>query len=337
MPSNEPKLAPWQKTLSLQSDPTLSPSENFTRCLDLLEEAGLDVDRPHCRLLSSKSFSFNLSITISMVATVIRFVASPMALTLHWKTKRAQTDCVLLTQTVKGEAKFFDQGATFPLASGHFCLSSSEKSTNVTLTKAGEFIALVVSEDYFLTHSGIHSQLYFSRPFIGDTPLQRFFSRHLMAIVRDIVNLDARDVSDVCDGVFCLLRPVLMEADRRNPTLVASGHRSPDDWRAAVMEVMQHRYSKPGLTVTDIAKEVGVSGRYLSTLFRDIGSSVMETLMDLRLRRASVQLSEQHMLGHTVAEIAQKNGFRSSTHFCRLFKARYGMTPMQWRQSYAGS
>ena len=135
----------------------------------------------------------------------------------------------------------------------------------------------------------------------------------------------------ICATVyFVFLRPVLAEFSRVQH---AGLQRHEDFIRACAVDVMHHYFNQPQLTRERIAEKVGVSSRYLARLFAQTGTTVMERLKEIRLTRASVQLVEEHMAHASIAEIAATNGFSSAAHFCRVFKKRFAMTPMQWRQT----
>jgi two-component system response regulator YesN len=38
--------------------------------------------------------------------------------------------------------------------------------------------------------------------------------------------------------------------------------------------------------------------------------------------------------GGKIGEIAASIGFRNTSYFCRVFKNRYGMTPLQYRKRF---
>ena len=80
-----------------------------------------------------------------------------------------------------------------------------------------------------------------------------------------------------------------------------------------------------------IAREVGVSSRYLSDLFKKTGKTVMNRFLELRLERASTELRDEAFNEFSIEEIAKKNGFVSPAHFARVFKKFYGKTPREWR------
>ena len=52
--------------------------------------------------------------------------------------------------------------------------------------------------------------------------------------------------------------------------------------------------------------------------------------MERRLEKALIMLADLH---NTIEDIAQKNGFPNRYHFSKAFKSRYGVPPVQMRNS----
>jgi len=76
--------------------------------------------------------------------------------------------------------------------------------------------------------------------------------------------------------------------------------------------------------VDEIAGRLKVSRRLLDLRFREIkGSSIVDALIDERLRRVSILLESTSL---SVSEIADLTGFRTETYLMRLYKSRYGHT-----------
>ncbi len=85
------------------------------------------------------------------------------------------------------------------------------------------------------------------------------------------------------------------------------------------------------LRVRDVAAYVGVDRTYLYKLFAaHRGLSPQQYLLECRLHAA-----RQYLLGSelTATEIAYSCGFASQAAFCRCFKSRYQMTPIQFRRA----
>ncbi|WP_202918516.1 helix-turn-helix domain-containing protein [Streptomyces cavernae] len=82
-----------------------------------------------------------------------------------------------------------------------------------------------------------------------------------------------------------------------------------------------------------IAAAQHISVRYLHKLFQDEGTTVGRWIQRRRLEECRRDLL-LHVRGRqTIAAVAGRWGFLSATHFSRVFRAAYGMSPSQWRDT----
>ncbi|MFR9577117.1 MAG: AraC family transcriptional regulator, partial [Rikenellaceae bacterium] len=58
-------------------------------------------------------------------------------------------------------------------------------------------------------------------------------------------------------------------------------------------------------------------------------SSPFELLKEYRLKRAAELLQDGE---HNVNEVCMMTGFKDRSHFSRLFKEKYSMSPSKWRE-----
>lgn len=78
-----------------------------------------------------------------------------------------------------------------------------------------------------------------------------------------------------------------------------------------------------------IAAAHGVSVRTVHRVFESEGESLSRYVRARRLARARQELAGHQSL--PISAIARKLGFTDSSHFTRAFKARYGMSPSEYR------
>lgn len=99
-----------------------------------------------------------------------------------------------------------------------------------------------------------------------------------------------------------------------------------------IEQVLSHLngHMKARHTIERLAAMVALSPSRLSHLFKQqVGESVMETLLRLRLRHSA------RLLEHTtmqIAEIAEEVGFHSPFYFTKQFTAYYGQSPSHYRK-----
>ena len=93
-----------------------------------------------------------------------------------------------------------------------------------------------------------------------------------------------------------------------------------------------YRHYREKIYLEDIADTLGISGSYLSRLFKkETGSSLQDFVNDVRVEKAVNLLvySEE-----TLPRIAEYVNFPSQSYFGKVFKERMGMTPKQYREVY---
>jgi len=104
---------------------------------------------------------------------------------------------------------------------------------------------------------------------------------------------------------------------------------------ARLVQIKRHieiNLRDPELTPTAVAEAFRMSPRYLRKLFATNAETVSRHIQNRRLEECANQLANSLWRGHTITEIAFAWGFNSSAHFTKLFRARYGMSPTQYRQ-----
>ncbi|MEM9709134.1 MAG: helix-turn-helix domain-containing protein [Pseudomonadota bacterium] len=103
---------------------------------------------------------------------------------------------------------------------------------------------------------------------------------------------------------------------------------------ARIDKVMEARLADPDLGPSDLAARVGISQSYLFHLFRDAPDTVAARILRKRLDGAAAALEDPRFSGHSITEIAFAHGFSSAAHFSRRFKARFGVSPRDFRQKH---
>ncbi len=91
-----------------------------------------------------------------------------------------------------------------------------------------------------------------------------------------------------------------------------------------------HEHYSENLTVDGIAKNASINRSECFRCFKRItNKKPMEYINEYRLAQAARCLSET---AHTVAQISSACGFCSSSYFGKLFKEKFGISPLRFRQ-----
>uniref|UniRef100_UPI0004C754E5 helix-turn-helix domain-containing protein n=1 Tax=Streptomyces sp. NRRL S-31 TaxID=1463898 RepID=UPI0004C754E5 len=117
------------------------------------------------------------------------------------------------------------------------------------------------------------------------------------------------------------------------------GRSAPDAPTVARMSLLRIRaYIDQHLTDPDLAPDViarahHISVRYLHKLFELEDITVSRWIQQRRLEQCRRDLARREVAGLTIAAIAHRWGFTSASHFSRVFRAAYGVSPAEWRNS----
>lgn len=154
-----------------------------------------------------------------------------------------------------------------------------------------------------------------------DVPGGDVHAAALAALLRR--SLDRRDVESLAateESALELLRTMFVP----DPVSAAAAH------RAAALAWISRNLHDPTVSVSRVARAVGVSERHLTRAFGETGAGVARTVLELRLELAHRLLGAP--AAPAVRDVAARCGFVSHAHFSRVFRERYGMTPAERRR-----
>ena len=157
-----------------------------------------------------------------------------------------------------------------------------------------------------------------------------------VSLVRDYLDLLYRNSSAVADApeltsghLYDLVAHVLKDHVKSDKDRLRQGV------GAARLEVAKReiitRLCEPGLAISVIARNQGVTPRYLQRLFEAEGASFSEFLRDRRLDLAFAQLGDPGRFADSISSIAFDSGFSDLSHFNRSFRKRFGQAPSDVR------
>jgi acetamidase/formamidase/AraC-like DNA-binding protein len=102
-----------------------------------------------------------------------------------------------------------------------------------------------------------------------------------------------------------------------------------------ICQTIERKLDDGELTPARVAQSEGISERYLQKLFEGAGDNFTHYVRERRLQRAWSDLANPAEAHRTISEIAYRYGFGDSAHFSRTFRARFGLSPREFRQQEA--
>ncbi|MET4105673.1 substrate-binding domain-containing protein [Hymenobacter sp. UYP22] len=112
-------------------------------------------------------------------------------------------------------------------------------------------------------------------------------------------------------------------------TATVAPQRVDQKFLADLTAIIEANLDRPGLSVDDIARSLGVSQMQLYRKVKALlGTGVTDCIQNLRLTKARQLLLQE---GSTVAQVAYQTGFSSPSYFATLFKTKYQVSPSEFK------
>ena len=102
-----------------------------------------------------------------------------------------------------------------------------------------------------------------------------------------------------------------------------------------ILEYVRAHLGDPTLSAAQIAAEHHISVRHLYNVLAAGGISLGEWIRSRRLEACRDELGRGLSQHVTIASVARRWGFRDASSFGRLFRAEYGLSPREWRETAA--
>jgi AraC-like DNA-binding protein len=92
-----------------------------------------------------------------------------------------------------------------------------------------------------------------------------------------------------------------------------------------VLNRIRLRFTDPALSAAGIARDLGLSERYVHSLLQESGTTFTARVLALRLEAALASLARDP--SRAIADVAYAVGFGDLSYFNRCFRRRFGLTP----------
>jgi AraC-like DNA-binding protein len=150
----------------------------------------------------------------------------------------------------------------------------------------------------------------------------------LTSLVEQLPSLPNGVGQSVGDTVLGLLASTL--ATQKDEDLGTA--QIPSVFKARVKQYVHAHLADSDLSLDLIAEQLRCSKRYLHRVFEDEEHTLDRFIWLMRLERCKEALRAAAERRSSVSEIAFACGFNSSAHFCRLFKAQFGISPRDFQR-----
>ncbi|MGM0595291.1 MAG: AraC family transcriptional regulator [Pseudomonadota bacterium] len=201
-----------------------------------------------------------------------------------------------------------------------------EQELELEHSPASEHITLIIPREQLLSRLDGYP--------ISGTVLKReqlttqLLGHHIDTMARLLPQATQADLPALRDGLLDLISASLTQKERpearaRNAVAAAT--------RSAIEAYIERHLKTPGLDAGAVCRHFGCSRAYLYRLFQPYGG-VRHFIQTRRLRRILLALTEPKLRHWRIIDIALQHGFTNQSHFSRLFKQHFDITPRQARE-----
>lgn len=231
---------------------------------------------------------------------------------------------------LEGESISCQDGREAHLRAGDFTLCDSTRNYEIIFPGSNRMLVLGVP-DLQLRRQLATPECMVAIPMQASSGVRGLFSRFL----RNFWIECRRDLDDAAAGRVTTAILDLLGAAYADVPCARSGRSSlATAHRIRIINYIESHLQDPDLTPTRIAAACKMTPRYLYHLSSDQEETVARYILRRRLEACARALVSETQRGRTVTAIAFDYGFNSPTHFGRVFRAKFGMTPREYRRQH---
>ncbi|CCE05409.1 putative Transcriptional regulatory protein, AraC/XylS family [Bradyrhizobium sp. STM 3843] len=247
----------------------------------------------------------------------------------HQRISRSDADFVLVALGREGIGGVVQDGRDTVIRPGEFAIYDTTRPYELQFDAAFKQIVFKLPRQMLQRRIG-PTEPVTAMTFGADSPLQPLVYDFIVKLCERADHIGAEHAERLSDQAADLLAMTLAERLQTQP-LPVSSHRA-----ALLYRIKAHvrtHLSDPDLSLPVVARELGLSARYVNDLFSDEGLSFQRFLLSERLKVCRRDLAAPALTHRQISEIAFAWGFNDASHFGRVFREQFGMSPRQWRRS----
>jgi AraC-like DNA-binding protein len=229
---------------------------------------------------------------------------------------------------LEGESISRQDGREARLGPGDFTLCDTTRPYEIAFDGPNRMFVLGIPDTLMRRHIACPESVV-AIPMSGSQGVSGLLSNFLRGFWRECrENLDPIVAPRLTHAILDLMASAytLLPQSQPDRSSLATAH------RIRIVNFIEAHLGDPDLTPMRVAQACKMTPRYLHHLFSHESETVARYILRRRLEECSRALTVPSQRGRTVTAIAFDYGFNSPTHFGRVFRARYGLTPREYRR-----
>lgn len=242
---------------------------------------------------------------------------------------RSDQDFVLIALGNRGDGGVVQDGRETVIHPGEFALYDTTRPYELKFNDSFTQTIFKVPRQMLQRRLGGTENLT-AISFGGDVPLERLAYDFIFRLCQSADRLTPDNAAALSEQAVDLLAMALSERLSRT-SLPSSTHRSALLYRLKA-HIRSH-LADPDLSLPETAATLGISSRYVNDLLADDDTSFQRHVLAERLAQCRRDLASAVLAHRHISEIAFAWGFNDLSHFGRVFREHFGMSPRDFRQS----
>ncbi|QPP08138.1 helix-turn-helix domain-containing protein [Streptomyces bathyalis] len=247
--------------------------------------------------------------------------------------RRSLEDDLLVNVVVRGRVAVEQDGRRADLLAGDFTLYDSARPCRIACPDPFRMVVLQIPRDAFAENGLPRPAAGATATAVrGDRGVGGLVSPFLRALADRGAALTPRTAHRIAINALGLLTTALSDdagTRTRPPALTRASQ------LARARRYIADHLDDPLLTPADVAEGLGLSVRYLHSLFRAEGASPLRWIVAQRLEQSARLLADPFQGHLSITDIAFAVGFKDASHFSRSFRGCYGVSPRAYRTRHA--
>jgi AraC-like DNA-binding protein len=192
-------------------------------------------------------------------------------------------------------------------------------------------------EDYFKQWPSLYD--FYKFIYLGDLPVPCLYDVHDPHLISIFQNMYERyrSLSDIHKHeeislfLVSLFRAMKQLWDKQKGKISAYRHRREHHRVERVLDWIEKHYTEP-FRLEDMSRALHLSPYHVSHLFKEAtGISITDYIATRRIHQAVQLLTTTNK---PISQIAQEIGLTNTSYFCKLFRTKLGVTPLQYRKKW---
>jgi AraC family transcriptional regulator, positive regulator of tynA and feaB len=253
-------------------------------------------------------------------AQVVRHSRAHVARTRH--------SMFFLQLQMEGESINRQNGRVACLNAGDFSLCDSTRQYEIVFPRANRMLVMGIPDSKLRRHIACPESLV-AIPMQASNGVCGLLSRFLRHFWIECTEaLDEATAGRITAAILDLLGAAYADIGRAQPDRLSLANVH----RIRIVNYIEAHLHDPELTPTHLAQACKITPRYLHHLFSEREETVARYIVRRRLDECARALACGAQRSRTITAIAFDYGFNSPTHFGRVFRARFGVTPREYRR-----